>query len=260
MTGPSKPTVAVIIATCQRVATDGRPAYSDTEWLPNAIRSVHEQTVVGSGQARVRVIVVDCSPAERHVERTAELGLWKGDAIVRVRPSAVSRDPGVCEAIMRGVYEAGEACDWVVPLNADDELAPRFVEECLWFAEYTRMPLDHRTEIVLLSDQPLSEAILRDNYITYCCMARRQFWLSYGFHRELPSEISDPTDPLADWGMWMRLFTITTRTGWEHCAVIAPPSLLKRRERSDSASRWSSERFERMRAELWQKHGVAPCV
>lgn len=232
---PARP--AVIIATCSR---DG---YDDSRYLDEAIDSVRTQTVP------TRVIVADCSPPERHIPLTFHPSVG---SVIRVRGAWRSVDPGVCEAIQRGVLEAGPGCEWIVPLNADDTIAPTFVEECLAAAMVHRSPA--KREVVLLSDAPLSEAIVRDNYVSYCCLARREWWMAFpGFRKVI--DAGGPTDPLADWDLWVRVWQ---QYGERAPVAYARPALLTHREREDSAfKQWGMERVLAMRSEMWAKRGVA---
>lgn len=184
---------------------------STTEFLPEAIRSIVAQT----RQADAIVVVNDVEsqgPAWAR-NQAAQLG-WRPDR----RP------------------------DWLLLLDADDTLDPEFIRTGMLVAESTQ------ADIVVPSDAQLSKAILKDNYLPYCCLVRRHTWWALGGHWE-PSAKGRG---LCDWDFWIRVWL----GGNRYKVGYIPASMFQHRDRPDSMSKWTNEHFSAMRDDLRRVHGI----
>lgn len=211
--------------------------YSDAQYLPEAIASAKNQTY-----PNVEVIVMDGGGSK-------VIECPEADAVIRRTPNR-----GVCNTLELGVQIC--AGDWVVPLNADDKLGPDFVRTMMDAIEINR-----NTVIAILSEHPLSDAIFRDNYVKYCCLANKDFWVGVlgGFQPPIKTKANTTCD-LADWDLWIRLWRLYRN---HPTAIINVPNhseIFIYRDRPDSASKWKGNEFEVMRAELWRQHGFDPNV
>lgn len=143
---------------------------------------------------------------------------------------------------------ARQACTkWLLLLDADDTIHPKFIETVLSAAASIQ---DNIVNVVVPSETPLTKAIYRDNYLPYCCLVRRTFWLAAGGHQE-PSTRGLG---LCDWDWWIRLWMY----GYADSVARIDPSLFTHRDRPDSMSKWDTAKFEAMRADLWAKYNVSP--
>lgn len=235
MTHPSR--VGVLIATYH-----DPPRYSDREFVREAVASVRAQT---HGQP-IEVVVVDGASPER-------IDCVEVEQIVGAdHCHQLDSNCGVCLTLNWGI-DYRLVGEWVIPMNADDQLAPHFVESALDAAgQWERDHTPSQCGVVVVSQQPLSAAIERDNYIPYLAMFARWFWVAMGGFQDVLGESG--ACRLADWDLWIRI--------WQRYGERAPvayihdPSVIRLRDRPDSASKWSSTEFERLRAELWRRRGI----
>ena len=104
----------------------------------------------------------------------------------------------------------------------------------------------------MVSSQPLTAAIERDNYIPYLAMFARWFWNDMGGFQDVLGE--GGACRLADWDLWIRV--------WQRYGAAAPvayihdPTVISIRNRRDSASKWTSDEFAALRARLWAARGI----
>lgn len=249
MTQVISPSVSVVIATYHNP-----PRYSDREFVEECVASVRAQTKCGP----INVVVVDGSPDVR-MGNSAWNPKLSGltdvfGALPRLHGKAEFSDD-VCSSFQFGVHLTRS--QWVIPMNADDQLAPHFVESAIEAAcmfQLRQLSVTNPVGVVVVSQQPLSAAIERDNYIPYLAMFARWFWDEMGGFVDVLGE--GGACRLADWDLWIRV--------WQRYGDRAPvayindPSVIRLRDRPDSASKWSSDEFERLRAQLWKIRGIEP--
>lgn len=152
------------------------PHYNAWEYLPRAIESAKAQTVP------CEIIVIDQCSDERGFP-------WSPlyDGVTSVRQGSKLSWP---VTLNQGVRMA--TTKWIVPLNADDTIAPSMVERCLNAAEDDAEP-----KIVFPSCLPLDSRVFENNRHAYCALISRGLWSTLGGYREVG---------LADWDFWIRLY------------------------------------------------------
>jgi glycosyltransferase involved in cell wall biosynthesis len=166
------------------------PCYKQAEYLPEAIESALSQTVP------VEVIVVnDGSP-----DNTTEVSLKYPVKLI------VQQNLGLGAARNSGI--ALSRCNYVVPLDADDRIDPKFVEKCLGrFADGvalvgTGMKTFGDCE---RTDMPPDNVTVDDlwpyNRIYCCSMFPKCLWQELGGYDEYISSIG----AYEDWELWLRL-------------------------------------------------------
>jgi hypothetical protein len=233
--------VSVVVATYHNP-----PRYSDREFVDECVASIRSQTA----SVPIQVIVADMSP---------DFSAGLTNPVVGANRTVIlderSADMSIC-AVLRHVlsrrYIEGE---WLIPMNADDQLAPNFVESAFEAAgqwEHDHAP--YRCGVVVVSQQPLTAAIERDNYIPYLAMFARWFWNEMGGFQDVLGE--GGACRLADWDLWIRIWQ---RYGDRApVAYVTDPSVIRIRNRPDSASKWSSDEFLELRSRLWKARGIEP--
>lgn len=225
---PLVPLVSVVIATYTG------PGYTDARYLKDAVDSVRAQT----HPCEVEIVIVDCGSLVPTPPVFGDVHVY------------TSANIGVCQAFALGVRAA--RADWLLCLNADDTLAPHFLAAA--FEALAETP--YYSYGALVSKEPLGPAILLDNYIPYCALLHRELWDTMGGFQDVLDE--GGACRLADWDLWIRIFQHYAKRGqWPLLAYIHDPSVWVHRDRPDSASKWDSAEFERLRAKLWQIHGVS---
>lgn len=254
----TNPSVSVVIATYHNP-----PKYSDREFVTACVASVRAQTV-----QPIEAVVVDGSPDVRMGNSAWNPKLSGLADVFGALPRLHGKEKfsdDVCSSFQFGVHLTRS--QWVVPMNADDQLAPHFVESALAVIERSHhidldgqhnLDVQHNyapcqcTGVVVVSQQPLSAAIERDNYIPYLAMFARWFWDAMGGFVDVLGE--GGACRLADWDLWIRIWQ---RYGDRApVAYITDPSVIRLRDRPDSASKWSSDEFEALRARLWAARGI----
>ncbi len=222
----SEPEVTVVI-----------PCHNQGRFLGNALLSVYEQTrksfeivVVddGSDDAETIAVIERLDLLRTRVVRTANRGL----------PAA--RNTGI---------RAGRG-EFVVPLDADDALAPTYLEEMLaalaphpaaayahcygeYFGDYAGYWITRPYNAYQL---------LLSNSVLGCVLLRRRAWEDVGGYDETMRNGNE------DWDLWLRLLEV----GWEQVQVPRP--LFRYRRHGVSMSLDTEARFERGREELARRH------
>lgn len=175
------------------------PAFNQARWLPETLKSALEQTVPPT-----EVIVVDDGSPDNSAEIAARFG-----GVVRV---IRKKNEGLSAARNTGILNCSG--DWLIFLDSDDLLPPRFIEQHLLTVQETEcdvafaghVPIDeHGNRIgcekfggMLNGESPL-EALLRGNaFPPHAAMTRRQCLASAGMF--------DPwLTSYEDWDFWLRL-------------------------------------------------------
>ncbi|MDP8957803.1 MAG: glycosyltransferase family 2 protein, partial [Actinomycetota bacterium] len=213
------------------------PCYNQGPFLDEALMSVFEQTfdsfevlVVddGSDDAETVAVLDGLDLPRTRLLRQANRGL-----------------PGARNAGMR--HARGE---YLVPLDADDQLAPTFLEELLAALQADPEAAFAHCWARLFGDQ---EAIwvgrpynpyqlLLSNSITGCVVMRRRAWESVGGYAE------DMREGNEDWDLWLRFL----EAGWEQAEVRRPLFLYRKHGLSMSVE--TESRFEQARRAMPQRH------
>jgi glycosyltransferase involved in cell wall biosynthesis/GT2 family glycosyltransferase len=213
------------------------PCFDQGPFLHDALRSVFEQTF-----ASWEVVVVDDGSTDP--ETVAVL-----DALdlprVRVLRQANRGLPGARNAGIRAARGR-----FVVPLDADDEIAPDFLarlEHALQrapgaaFAQCWSELFGEQS--ALWVPRPYNPyQLLLSNSVVGCVLLRRQAWEAVGGYAE------DMRSGNEDWDLWLRLLD----AGWEQVTVPAP--LFRYRKHGVSMSVETEARFERARAAMPARH------
>lgn len=94
--------------------------------------------------------------------------------------------------------------DWLIFLDADDTLAPGYVDAMLEAADATDCDIFKPSTLGVVNGKPDDEPVmiprrdlLRANHIVIGAMVRRELFVTAGGFRELPA--------LEDWDLWLRL-------------------------------------------------------
>ncbi len=184
-----KPLVSVVI-----------PCYNYGRFLEEAIRSVHAQTLQD-----VEVIVVDDGSTDSYtlqvLERVREQGLAKVIRQVN-RGLPAARNTGVRHA--QGIY--------VCCLDADDTIAPTYLEKCVLVLEQDPQVGFVYSWVRIFGDEegawkmPLFDPgrLLVENIVSVAAVFRKRAWQEVGGYDE------QMRSGYEDWEFWIRL----TKRGW----------------------------------------------
>jgi glycosyltransferase involved in cell wall biosynthesis/GT2 family glycosyltransferase len=220
------PTVTVVI-----------PCFDQGGFLEEALMSVFEQTF-GSWEV---IVVDDGSTDPETLAVLDELRLPRTRVIRQTNQGLpAARNRGMAEG--RGEY--------LVPLDADDQLAPTFLEELMAALETQPKAAFAHCWAELFGDQdalwvsrPYNRyQLLLSNSIIGCVVLRRQAWQAVGGYAE------EMTKGNEDWDLWLRLL----QSGWDQVEVRRP--LFRYRKQGVSMSVETEARFERMRREMPLRH------
>lgn len=177
------------------------PAYNQAQWLPEAIQSALDQTV------ECEVIVVnDGSP-----DNTSEVAKMFDVKLIE------KENGGLSSARNAGIKEA--TGEWILTLDADDKIAPDFVEKCLKYNdEYDiigtgQQEFGDTDRKYLFKQNPTHADFLQNNQINCCSLFRKEIWETIGGYDE------EMKLGYEDWDFWMR----ATKAGYK---VITVPEYL----------------------------------
>jgi glycosyltransferase involved in cell wall biosynthesis len=213
------------------------PCFDQGEYLEGALVSVFEQTLDS-----FEIVVVDDGSTDPETVATID-----GIDLPRVRvvrqenrglPAA--RNAGM--ALARGRY--------LVPLDADDELAPHFLADLVAVLEVDAAAGFAHCWAELFGDQdalwvtrpfnPYQE--LLSNSVVGCVVMRRDAWEAVGGYDESMIHGNE------DWDLWIRL----TAAGWGQAEVPVP--LFRYRKHGVSMSVATEARYEQARVEMVRRH------
>jgi glycosyltransferase involved in cell wall biosynthesis len=185
------------------------PCYNPTHFLKEALASVRAQSY-----EPIEVIIVDD-------------GTDKPEAIELLRSVAPqvthfiqqpNRGPGAA----RNAGFRSASGSYVLPLDADDELAPGFLAECMKALQAHPEAAFVYTDYRVFGDLAYVERLhdynlyhlLDQNTLIYCSLIRRDAWESAGGYDESPRLIG-----YEDWDFWLRLAG-RERTGYHLPRVL----------------------------------------
>ncbi len=223
-------TVAVII-----------PCYRQEEYLPESVGSVLAQT------RRVdEILIVD--DGSDTPDKTSQLeAIARRDPHIRILSQENS---GLASARNRGIAET--TAEFILPLDADDALEPRFIERCLTVLEetpglgfvYTWVRCFGAENYIWQCPPFEPERLLQRNLLTATALYRRVMWESAGGY--------DPAfdKGIEDWDFWITAY----EKGWPGACV--PEVLFNYRQRPDSMIRRTLQRETRVAlvSRLMDKH------
>ncbi|MCB0325478.1 MAG: glycosyltransferase [Bdellovibrionales bacterium] len=191
------------------------PCFKQAEYLPEAVQSVVEQT-----HRRWEIVIVDDGSPDATAEVARRLGSEHPECTIRLirKPNG-----GLADARNRGIEAA--VGPWILPLDADDRLAPECLEQLLAAAAEPGVNLvcpakqEFGTSQTVVRYPPFDAERLRQENLYHCsCLFPKSLWQAAGGY--------EPTLPfgLEDWDFWLRCSAVGL------CArVLAEPLFLYRR-------------------------------
>ncbi|HSM01050.1 MAG TPA: glycosyltransferase [Acidimicrobiia bacterium] len=214
------------------------PCFEQGEWVGAAVSSVFEQ----AGPPWEIVLVDDGSTDPETIAELDRLARWPRVTLIRTpnRGLSAARNAGIAAA--RG--------DFVVPLDADDELAPGFIEVMLGALEADPGAAFAHCWAELFGDV---EAVwvprpfnpywqMFSNGIIGCVLLRRAAWEAVGGYDETMGIGPE------DWDLWNRLH----EGGWSQVRVDQP--LFRYRKRAGSMSVERESAFEEAIQAIAERH------
>jgi len=213
------------------------PCHNQGQFLDDALVSVFEQSYDS-----FEIIVVDDGSTDTDTTRVLGELAYPRLRLIRQenRGLPAARNAGM--AVARGRY--------LVPLDADDELKPLFLERLVGSLESNpRAAYAHcwaelfGTVDALFATRPFNPYWLTmvDSVIG-CVVLREEAWAEVGGYDE--TMVGEPED----WELWIRLM----RSGWDQIQVFEP--LFRYRKHGVTLGVEGEVRFERGRRALVQRH------
>lgn len=175
------------------------PCYQQMHWLGAAIRSV-----LASTWQQVEIWVIDDGSSEALSEEVLAF-LRKGQIHLLHQ-----RNQGVCKA--RNVAIGRTQGDFVLPLDADDMIAPTYLEKAMTAFRWNRqLAVVSSGYCYLLGKEEgkcqcetFSPAmLLRHNQIVVTSLFRKSLWERVGGFAEILSRLS-----LEDWDFWLSVYAL----------------------------------------------------
>ncbi len=213
------------------------PCYDQAAYLDDAIASVFAQTLPS-----FEIVVVDDGSTDPAAVAAIDALRWPRTRVLRQpnRGLPAARNAGIAAA--RGRF--------VVPLDADDELAPTFLAELHDAisnrpdAAYAHCWAEMFGDVASIwATRPFNEyQMLLANSVVGCVLLRRSDWESVGGYDE------SMTSGNEDWELWLRLLA----AGRGQVQVRAP--LFRYRRHGVTMSVGTEARFEEERADLARRH------
>jgi GT2 family glycosyltransferase len=214
------------------------PCFEQGAWVTDAVLSVFEQD-----HPSWEVVLVDDGSTDPETVRVLErLSAWPRVRLIRQenRGLPAARNAGM--AIARGGF--------VVPLDADDEIAPAFLGTLLQalkerpdaaFAHcWAELFGDVRAVWVTRPHNAYWERC--SNSVIGCVLLRKEAWEAVGGYDETMLEGNE------DWELWVRL----AAEGWERVRVAE--ALFRYRKHGETMSVATEARFERGRQQIVERH------
>ncbi len=209
------------------------PCYRQSQFLAEALDAALAQTLPD-----LEVVVVDDGNAPEEVEAIREIvGRYSPE---QVRLVHHERNQGLAAARNTGVTAARG--QWIVPLDADDKVAPEFLEACMaavkmdpqtfaYTDSYLWWPIAERTQL-LAAEEYNFDRLLR--HISWPCtvLYHRDAWQQVGGYREQMSEVGG----WEDWEFAISLGEIGI------CGVRVPQPLFYYRQHSPEQMRNAATR------------------
>jgi len=169
------------------------PCHNYANYLPDAVGSVLAQT-----WTNWEIIIVNDGSTDNSRKIAEKLIDSHRNRIIRLINQENSGHPA--HSRNRGI--AAARGDFILPLDADDMIAPTMLSECLAVLErddtisivYTdRLDYDGVEQVVLAGDYDFNK-LKYANHISYCALFRRTVWEDVGGYRAVGYE---------DWDFWV---------------------------------------------------------
>ena len=213
------------------------PCHDDGKYLDDSIRSVFEQTMDS-----FEVIVVDDGSTDAGTVTVIDELPWTRTRVIRQENRGLSAARNAGMSVARGSY--------VVPLDADDQLEPEYLERMVEALEADpdaafaacRARLFEDIDTVWIPRPYNPYQLVLSNSIVGCVLLRRDAYLAVGGYDETMRHGNE------DWDLWLRLL----EAGWG--VVEVPDVLFRYRKHGISMSVETEARFEQGRAELVERH------
>ncbi len=210
------------------------PCYNSSAFLAETVQSVLDQTLSG-----IEIIFVDDGSVD---DTAADIAHTITGSRIPAR-LICQANSGVASARNRGIAESRGG--FVLPLDADDLIAPTMLEEC-----FALLESDSQIDLVYTDRQDFGdietiqtsgifdlERLKYFNQLPYCTMYRKSLWEELGGYRNNVSGFDD-------WDFWIAAALRGCRA-----AHLAKP-MLKHRRRRDSALWRTLERYEELFARI----------
>lgn len=213
------------------------PCYNQGAFLREALLSVFEQT-----HRSFEIIVVDDGSTDQETRRILETLDWPRTRLIRQENRGLPAARNAAIEVSRGTY--------VVPLDADDMIAPEFLERMTEELDGTPgaayahcwSRLFGAQDAVWVPRPWNAYHLLLSNILVGCVLMRREAWKAVGGYDETMREGNE------DWDLWVRLF----EAGWGQTQVREPLFLYRKHGISMTAG--TEGRFERARSEMHDRH------
>jgi glycosyltransferase involved in cell wall biosynthesis len=169
------------------------PCYNPGRWLLDAVRSARAQTY-----AQVEIVLVDDGTSHAEALDCIRLAATRVDRFLR------QTNRGLPAARNAGIRAAGGR--FIVPLDADDIIEPRYVAECMAAVSAAESAFVY-SDCRIFGEQHYLETLpeynlydlLDRNSLTYAALIRREEWeLAGGYDESMRNGYED-------WEFWLRL-------------------------------------------------------
>ncbi|HEX9644708.1 MAG TPA: glycosyltransferase [Acidimicrobiia bacterium] len=214
------------------------PCFEQGAWVTEAVLSVFEQ----EHPSWEIVLVDDGSTDPATVGVLDGLSEWPRVRLIRQENRGLSAARNAGMAIARG--------EFVVPLDADDEIAPGFLSTLLRALQGRPDAAFAHCWAELFGDvhavwvtRPHNAYWERcSNSVIGCVLLRREAWGAVGGYDETMRDGNE------DWELWVRL----AAAGWDQVRVMQP--LFRYRKHGETMSVATESQFERGTAQVRQRH------
>jgi glycosyltransferase involved in cell wall biosynthesis/GT2 family glycosyltransferase len=213
------------------------PCFNQGRFLEDALCSVFFQTFTSFD-----VVIVDDGSDDAETLEILDRLDWPRTQLIHQENRGLpgARNTGIREA--RGTY--------VVPLDADDGVAPEFLAKLVDALEQNPEAAFAQCYAELFGDQhgvwvsrPFNPyQLMLSNSVVGCVVLRKAAWEEVGGYDETLTSGNE------DWDLWLRL----TEAGWEQALVAEP--LFRYRKHGLSMSVGTEARFERQRRDVAARH------
>lgn len=205
------------------------PCYNQAQWLPDAIESALNQTV------KCDIIVVNDGSTDNTRDVATKFP---------ITCTITKKNGGLSSARNSGIRAS--QTEWILPLDADDKIAPDMVEKCLavdadiigvgqeTFGDYV--------ERHIFEPEPNFTDFTYANRINCCSLFRKAMWKKLGGYDE------NMRVGYEDWDFWMR----ATAKGYKVKTV--PEYLFFYRKHGKSMVDNATEKHQELLAYMLDKH------
>jgi len=160
------------------------PCYNQAQYLSEAIESALNQT-----EPCHVIVVVDGSPDN-------------SEQIARKYPVKIIIQPNYGLSAARNTGIRAAKTEYILPLDADDKIAPNMVEKCLQvnadIVGVGQQEFGDRNGKTLFHSHPTVEMFRQANQINCCSLFKKQMWQKLGGYDENMKEGYE------DWDFWYR--------------------------------------------------------